>query len=66
MRVFVNGIAHDCGEQCTLTELLEHLAVAPTSCATAVNGAFVARQLRSATKLSPNDHVMTFEPITGG
>ena len=39
---------------------------APESLATAVNGQFVPRTQRSATVLRPGDHILTFQPITGG
>jgi sulfur carrier protein len=66
MQVFINGVAHECREPCTLDALLADLAIAPTSCATAVNGKFVARSSRGTHVLQPNDQVMTFAPITGG
>lgn len=66
MQVFVNGTGHDCPEGSTLAELLAQLGLTPASCATAVNGQFVARQSRQDHVLSTNDQVMTFEPITGG
>ena len=34
--------------------------------ATAVNGDFVARDLRAAHLMKPGDQVFTFQPITGG
>lgn len=66
MQVFVNGTAHDCGPSCSLAGLLEQLGIDPKTCATAVNGAFIARAQRADRMLSANDQVMTFEPITGG
>lgn len=38
----------------------------PESLATAVNGQFVPRTLRAATVLHAGDHILTFQPITGG
>lgn len=38
----------------------------PASLATAVNGEFVARDVRAAYQLKEGDEVMTFQPITGG
>jgi sulfur carrier protein len=38
----------------------------PESLATAVNGQFVPRTQRAATVLRPGDHILTFQPITGG
>ncbi len=66
MQVFVNGASHDCPEGSTLADLLAQLEVAPASCATAVNGQFVARQSRQDRVLIANDQIMTFAPITGG
>ena len=66
MQVFVNSSAHDCPEGCTLADLLEQLQLAPASCATAVNGQFVARKARQDRVLAANDQIMTFAPITGG
>jgi sulfur carrier protein len=39
---------------------------APESLATAVNGQFVPRTQRATTVLHPGDHILTFQPITGG
>lgn len=54
----------------TLTDALGHLLAGtdrdPASVATAVNGAFVARDARSAHVLSHGDAVLCFSPITGG
>ena len=67
MQVFVNGAAHELtSEPVTLATLLDSLGIEQTSCATAVNGQFVARTLRDQTRLTANDQIMTFEPITGG
>lgn len=66
MQVFVNGNAHDCPEGSTLADVLSQLQLAPASCATAVNGQFVARQSRQDRVLLSNDQIMTFAPITGG
>jgi len=66
MQIFVNGTSHDCPDGSTLADLLVQLELAPASCATAVNGQFVARQSRQDCVLAANDQVMTFAPITGG
>lgn len=66
MRVFVNGSEQTVADGITLAQLLETLGLSATSCATAVNGAFVARGDRANRTLCDQDQVMTFEPITGG
>jgi sulfur carrier protein len=50
----------------TLADLLSAQAVAPGAVATAVNGQFVARELRGITWLRPGDQVLTFQAIVGG
>lgn len=66
MQVFINGKATPVTQGTTLADLLAQLALDPKTCATAVNGTFVARGARAAVTLKDNDQVMTFEPITGG
>ncbi len=66
MQIFLNGIAHECDEGMSLADFLSSIGMAQHSCATAVNQAFIARDLRGQTRLHPNDQIMTFEPITGG
>lgn len=66
MQIFLNGVAHDCADRISLAAFLDSLGIASTSCATAVNQVFIAREQRHQTILEPNDQVMTFEPITGG
>jgi sulfur carrier protein len=66
MLTFFNGTEVQCTEGCTLADLLDHLGVEQTSCATAVNSRFVPRNQRGDTRLAAGDHIMTFEPITGG
>ena len=66
MRVFVNGSEQTVADGVTLAQLIETLGLSATSCATAVNGAFVARGDRANRTLCDQDQVMTFEPITGG
>lgn len=39
---------------------------APESLATAVNGQFIPRTQRASTALRAGDHILTFQPITGG
>jgi len=66
MTVFVNGQSCEIDQNALLSDLLVQLGIDDTACATAVNGTFVPRQRRNETILHDTDHVMTFEPITGG
>ncbi|WBY02273.1 sulfur carrier protein ThiS [Ramlibacter tataouinensis] len=50
----------------SLAALVAALDRAPAALATAVNGEFVARELRGQHLLRDGDVVLTFEPITGG
>lgn len=64
--ITVNGQAREVAEGSTLADLLAQLAASPQALATAVNGDFVARDVRAAHLLKPGDQVFTFQPITGG
>jgi sulfur carrier protein len=64
--ITVNGQAREVAEGSTLADLIAELAASPQALATAVNGDFVARDLRAAHLLKPGDQVFTFQPITGG
>ncbi|MDH4378249.1 MAG: sulfur carrier protein ThiS [Ramlibacter sp.] len=64
--ITVNGQAREVAEGSTLADLVAQLAASPQALATAVNGDFVARDLRAAHLLKPGDQVFTFQPITGG
>ncbi len=66
MRVVLNGKPVLVTENTTLSELLTLEKINPKSCATAVNGNFIARNARDQKVLRADDQVMTFEPITGG
>ena len=66
MQIFVNGNAREVDPQCDLAALIAQLGLGASSCATAVNGQFVARGQRAGTQLASGDQIMTFEPITGG
>lgn len=66
MHVFINGKAMQLADGLSLAGLLAELGLDPKSCATAINGQFVARDTRAHTTLAEGDQVMTFEPITGG
>jgi len=64
--ITVNGQAREVAEGSTLADLLAQLAASPQALATAVNGDFVARDVRAAHLLKPGDQIFTFQPITGG
>ncbi len=64
--ITVNGQAREVAEGSTLADLVAQLAASPQALATAVNGDFVARDLRAAHLLKPVDQVFTFHPIPGG
>jgi sulfur carrier protein len=64
--VSVDGQAMQLPAGSTLAALLERLGHAPADVATAVNGDFVARQLREARHLADGDAVLLFQPIVGG
>lgn len=66
MRVLLNGKLVLVAENTTLSELLACEKINPKTCATAVNGNFIAKDARDQKVLSADDQVMTFEPITGG
>jgi sulfur carrier protein len=66
MQIFFNGAEVQCADGCTLATLLDDLGIGQKSCATAVNSRFIARDQRGDTRLVAGDHIMTFEPITGG
>lgn len=55
-----------CPEGLTLAALLHLQGVVDDRVATALNGAFVPRAIRSGTPLKPGDAVLTFQAIVGG
>jgi len=64
--ITLNGQAQSCPSGTNLAELIAQQGVAPDAVATAVNGAFVARDRRTQHVLQPGDSVTTFQPIVGG
>ncbi len=64
--ITVNGQTREVAEGSTLADLVAELAASPQALATAVNGDFVARDVRAAHLMKPGDQVFTFQPITGG
>ncbi len=63
--VQVNGAPQTTSAQ-TLAQWVDAQGVAPNAVATAVNGQFVPRTLRTQTPLCEGDTVVTFQPIEGG
>lgn len=50
----------------TLAEALSELGYQSPALATALNGQFVARELRAATSLKPGDQLDILSPMQGG
>lgn len=61
-----NDLTLPCPAGLTLAGLIEHQGLDPAAVATAVNGAFVPREQRAATRLGDGDTVLTFQAIVGG
>jgi len=64
-RILVNGEAVDTPAR-TLAELVAEQGFAEGSVATALNGDFVPRQVRTETRLSPDDKIEIVAPRQGG
>jgi sulfur carrier protein len=64
--ITLNGQPRELPAGRTLADLVALLEAPPASLATAVNGAFVARDARPGCELRDGDSVFTFQPITGG
>jgi len=63
--LLVNGqAAHTTAR--TLAQWVQQQGLAPETVATAVNGQFVQRDLRSQRVLADGDAIVTFQPIVGG
>jgi sulfur carrier protein len=66
MQIFVNGESMQIEDGSSLADVISQLKLTAEQCATAVNGQFVSRNERASRLLFADDHIMTFEPITGG
>ena len=66
VRVTLNGEARSLPAGSTLEMLLLQARVAPHEVATALNGEFVPRALRTTRLLRDADAVTCFQPIVGG
>ncbi|MEW6704208.1 MAG: sulfur carrier protein ThiS [Pseudomonadota bacterium] len=64
--VTLNGEPRAVCAGCTLEMLLQQQGLAPQQVATALNGEFVPRALRTTRLLGPGDAVTCFQPIVGG
>ena len=65
LAILVNGEPHTT-TAATLHDWVLAQNATPESLATAINGQFVPRTLRTDTLLREGDHILTFQPITGG
>jgi sulfur carrier protein len=65
MQIVLNGKTRDVARD-RLDGVLEELGYQGAKVATAVNGNFVARQARAATRLSDGDRVEVIAPLQGG
>ncbi len=65
MRITLNGAPAET-EAGTLARLLEEMSLADAVVATALNGAFIAREARAATPLAEGDAVEVVAPLAGG
>jgi sulfur carrier protein len=66
LEVTLNGEPRRVPAGSTLEMLVQQQGVAPHEVATALNGEFVARALRSTRLLKAGDAVTCFRPIVGG
>ena len=66
IHITLNGEARQLPAGSTLADVLATSGQPAASFASAVNGAFVARDARETTPLADGDAVFTFQAITGG
>ena len=66
IHITLNGEARQLPAGSTLADVLATSGQPAASFASAVNGAFVARDARATTPLADGDAVFTFQAITGG
>jgi sulfur carrier protein len=66
MTLHFNGAALTFAADTSLADLLDRYGIAQASAATAVNGAFIPRELRAQHRLQAGDNVLTFQAIVGG
>jgi len=65
MKIFLNGDAREL-TAATLDEALAELGYAEATVATAVNGDFVPKGARAATRLRDDDRLEVLAPLQGG
>ena len=66
MDILLNGTATPVADDCTVTTLLEHAALAARRVAVEVNGAIVPRSDQATTTLRPGDRVEIVHALAGG
>ncbi|MFG6448784.1 sulfur carrier protein ThiS [Roseateles sp. BYS180W] len=66
IRIWLDDQPHTLPGALSLADFLAQQARAPQSCATALNGQFVPRELRASTELQDGDRVLLFQAIVGG
>lgn len=66
MLIEINGEARDVPDQITLTELIEHLSLAPERLAVELNREVVRRALWPKTILKEGDHLEVVHFVGGG
>ena len=66
MKIIVNQQSQQCQEGESLAQVLEHLSLAGTGLAVAVNGQVIARSQWPAHALEDGDTVSVFQAIAGG
>ena len=65
IRIRLNGIGHETSAA-TLAELLDEQGYGEAVVATALNGSFLPKGLRAATRLAEGDAVEIVAPMQGG
>lgn len=65
MHITVNADLHEITSE-TLADVLDELGFADPAIATALNGVFVARDVRPATVLAEGDRLEVLAPMQGG
>lgn len=66
IKVTLNGQLNEVEAGCTIEALLQQRGLKPTEVATALNGEFVPRALRTTRLLKMGDVITCFQPIVGG
>lgn len=64
--IWLNGAPRPWSPGLSVAALVQAQGQAPETVATALNGAFIARDARAATLLQPGDQLTLFQAIVGG